>query len=65
MGVLQVPWDYFPRIIPDLVPRLTCDEPAHLFERTLGFQVAVQVSEQHRHQSQTDEKPLADQAPPF
>lgn len=40
MGVLQVPWDYSPRIIPYLVLRLTCDEPAHLFERTLSFEVA-------------------------
>jgi hypothetical protein len=35
MGVLEVPWDYAPCIIPNLVLRLARDEPAHHFERTL------------------------------
>ena len=58
MGALEVRWDYAPCVMPNLVLRLGRDEPAHHFERTLGFQVAVQVPEQYGHQSQADEKPV-------
>ena len=56
IGVLEVPRHYARRI-PNLVLRLARDEPAHHFERTLGFQVAVQVPEQRGDQNKPETDP--------